>query len=232
VDERRALLRAILAEPDDDVRRLAFADWLDDNGTTDHDAARAEFIRLGCGMKNGRPPIQKFEREWLRANWQRLFPSVVAAAKQFGINERWKGRYLEASVLGEQGTNRGSWVVFEFRRGFAARTRFKKGIAYRRLRDAIAADDPVTTLGPYEPPVFHGSPNTGFVSILLIDWGQDVFDRLDGIDDDFYVTKEIRAKPPDLVGRKVQEAARNAIAAAMTAIAREANGLTPPPEPA
>lgn len=37
-----ALLAAVRANPDDDLPRLVFADWLDENGDTD----RAEFIRL------------------------------------------------------------------------------------------------------------------------------------------------------------------------------------------
>jgi uncharacterized protein (TIGR02996 family) len=36
-----ALLKAVLANPDDDLPRLVYADWLDENG----DSARAEFIR-------------------------------------------------------------------------------------------------------------------------------------------------------------------------------------------
>ena len=36
------LLAAIIAEPDDDVPRLIYADWLDEQG----DATRAEFIRV------------------------------------------------------------------------------------------------------------------------------------------------------------------------------------------
>ena len=32
MDERAALLRAIVEEPDDDVHRLVFADWLQDDG--------------------------------------------------------------------------------------------------------------------------------------------------------------------------------------------------------
>src|SRR4051812_4681582 len=36
------LLAAVIAEPDDDTVRLAFADWLAENG----DEARAEFIRV------------------------------------------------------------------------------------------------------------------------------------------------------------------------------------------
>jgi|GEM_PF-1603839 len=43
-----AFFRAIEANPADDTPRLVFADWLDENGTTDADHARAEFIRVQC----------------------------------------------------------------------------------------------------------------------------------------------------------------------------------------
>jgi uncharacterized protein (TIGR02996 family) len=42
-----ALLAAILADPDDDIPRLVYADWLQENG----DEARAEFIRLQCELE-------------------------------------------------------------------------------------------------------------------------------------------------------------------------------------
>ena len=45
MDDELALLRGILHHPHCDVRRLAYADWLDERGTPP-DAARAEFIRL------------------------------------------------------------------------------------------------------------------------------------------------------------------------------------------
>jgi uncharacterized protein (TIGR02996 family) len=45
MDERRALMAAIIANPDDDMPRLAFADWLQEHGDK-HDRARAAFIRL------------------------------------------------------------------------------------------------------------------------------------------------------------------------------------------
>jgi uncharacterized protein (TIGR02996 family) len=45
MDERRALMAAIIANPDEDTPRLAFADWLQEHGDK-HDRARAEFIRL------------------------------------------------------------------------------------------------------------------------------------------------------------------------------------------
>lgn len=42
VDERQALLRSILADPEDDLPRLVFADWLEENG----EEAYAEYIRV------------------------------------------------------------------------------------------------------------------------------------------------------------------------------------------
>jgi uncharacterized protein (TIGR02996 family) len=44
--DRDALLRAIVANPDDDAPRLVFADWLDEHGDPD----RAEFIRVQCEL--------------------------------------------------------------------------------------------------------------------------------------------------------------------------------------
>jgi uncharacterized protein (TIGR02996 family) len=44
VDDEPALLAAILADPDEDTPRLAYADWLDEHGRPE----RAEFIRLQC----------------------------------------------------------------------------------------------------------------------------------------------------------------------------------------
>jgi uncharacterized protein (TIGR02996 family) len=41
-----AFLAAILAEPDADVHRLVYADWLDEHGDPD----RAEFIRVQCAV--------------------------------------------------------------------------------------------------------------------------------------------------------------------------------------
>src|SRR5262249_49346848 len=41
--ERAALTAAVAAEPDDDLPRLVFSDWLEENGEPD----RAEFIRVG-----------------------------------------------------------------------------------------------------------------------------------------------------------------------------------------
>ena len=44
MDDRAALLAAILAEPDDLLPRLVFADWLEDHG----EASRAVWMRASC----------------------------------------------------------------------------------------------------------------------------------------------------------------------------------------
>ena len=49
--ERVALLAAVCADPDDDTRRLAFADWCDENGQPE----RAEFVRLQIELHHWRP---------------------------------------------------------------------------------------------------------------------------------------------------------------------------------
>ncbi len=52
-----AFLRDILDNPDDDVPRLVFADWLDDHGDPD----RAEFIRVQCALPH--LPVED-DRRW------------------------------------------------------------------------------------------------------------------------------------------------------------------------
>jgi uncharacterized protein (TIGR02996 family) len=73
VTEQAAFLKAIAAEPGDDVRRLGYADWLQENGQEE----RAEFIRaqirLATPPWNSRDLIrseQLLDRH--RANWSRL----------------------------------------------------------------------------------------------------------------------------------------------------------------
>jgi uncharacterized protein (TIGR02996 family) len=49
--DEQAFMSAIVAEPDDDTRRLVFADWLDERGS-EEDRARAALIRAQCGLEN------------------------------------------------------------------------------------------------------------------------------------------------------------------------------------
>ncbi len=75
MDDRRALMAAIIAEPDEDTPRLALADWLQEHGDK-HDQARAEFIRLqvqAATLPAGKPrdkleaAAEKLERKHRKA---------------------------------------------------------------------------------------------------------------------------------------------------------------------
>ena len=55
--EREAFIAAIAAAPDDDLPRLAFADWLDERG----ESPRAEFIRLQCQLHHLELELPDFE---------------------------------------------------------------------------------------------------------------------------------------------------------------------------
>lgn len=56
MSDRDALYRAILANPADDTPRLAYADWLEENGHSEE----AEFIRLGCQLETITPDDPDF----------------------------------------------------------------------------------------------------------------------------------------------------------------------------
>lgn len=57
--DRDAFLSAIRAQPDEDTPRLAFADWLDEQGTKP-DQFRAEYIRTACGFTRAEPHSERW----------------------------------------------------------------------------------------------------------------------------------------------------------------------------
>src|SRR5208282_4785763 len=92
-----ALLHTIIDHPDDDMPRLVYADWLEENGQ----AERAEFTRLKIGLEGETGDkrnemeqragqlLRQHRREWLAplpqeetgiewdANWPRGFPESL-----------------------------------------------------------------------------------------------------------------------------------------------------------
>lgn len=80
--DREAMLAAIRAAPDDDTVRLVYADWLDDHGSGDLDAATAAFLRAACPADRPRPRMPAAAYRWLDAHWQRLVPTLLAAHRQ------------------------------------------------------------------------------------------------------------------------------------------------------
>ena len=84
--EEEALLRAIVANPDDDLRRLVYADWLDERGRP-QDVARAEFIRLQCEREQRAPDfgITQHELELLASEgeWSWYLPDGLRTGRKY-----------------------------------------------------------------------------------------------------------------------------------------------------
>jgi uncharacterized protein (TIGR02996 family) len=89
----KALLAAVLDDPDDDLPRLAYADWLDEHG----DDARAEFIRAQVELART-PPAEDRHAQLLarcreleerhRAEWVAAAPGVVVGDFHRGFPRR------------------------------------------------------------------------------------------------------------------------------------------------
>lgn len=106
MSDRAAFVSAIAASPDDDLPRLVFADWLDENG----DPARAEFIRLQITAHRESeqfPPIIDQQtltrirelflanyREWLRPVYEPLGQPLPTFDRPPGEPRTWLGRRL------------------------------------------------------------------------------------------------------------------------------------------
>jgi uncharacterized protein (TIGR02996 family) len=81
--EGEALLKAIVANPDEDTPRLAYADWLDENRPDRRPtpatapSARAEFIRVQCRLANTTPDepdyVELLDRQYELATWLDAF---------------------------------------------------------------------------------------------------------------------------------------------------------------
>lgn len=89
MDDEIALLRGIVQEPHCDVRRLAYADWLDERGAPE-DVARAEFIRLQIArvrdIATDHIPLAELHLlNEFEADWRHGLPEA--------IRERWFVRY-------------------------------------------------------------------------------------------------------------------------------------------
>lgn len=72
--EREAMVRAVCEQPDDDTVRLAFADWLEENGEPE----RAEFVRLQVELAK--------------------YPKQAAWLEQMPV-EQWQGSESEGELL-------------------------------------------------------------------------------------------------------------------------------------
>ena len=76
---RQELIREIYKNPEDDTRRLVYADAIQEEGIqNDRDAATVEFIQAACSGKPPKNRMQQGAYEWLSRNWKRLIPDTIA----------------------------------------------------------------------------------------------------------------------------------------------------------
>ncbi|MDY3560580.1 TIGR02996 domain-containing protein [Gemmata sp. JC673] len=129
-DDEHAFIRAAQAEPDEDTLRLAYADWLDEQGEGAHAAfARLQVCRSRAGM---------FDPG--RSRW--LGQERAALQKH---QRRWNGRahrlLCRLGFTGTVGTRRGGLRGWDYHRGMIAALTVEAG--------ALAADGAaVLALGP------------------------------------------------------------------------------------
>lgn len=95
-----ALLRAVIDAPADDLPRLIYADWLDENG----DPSRAEFIRVQVELAGA-------DDSWTPPRGQSLARDALRRRER-GLLERSRAGKLDLGFGG------GPWTGIVFRRGF------------------------------------------------------------------------------------------------------------------
>lgn len=158
--EYQSLLRAVLADPQDDTPRLVLADWLEENGH----GPRAEFIRVQCQMAKRRAgpagPVPE-DSPWLAGDsaYQRL------RRRKRELLEEWSSKWVY-QLLGTRLVTDvdGATVYVEmngpvalncyqtFRRGFVAAVTLSAE-DWLRHADALTEQQPIeevtltTTLG-------------------------------------------------------------------------------------
>jgi uncharacterized protein (TIGR02996 family) len=124
MNDRQALLAAVLEHPEDDTPRLVYADYLDETGRG-ADAARAVLIRAQCDTTHGDPPAPGVE-DWGWVGRQQ----VIAAPYLSHWGDVW---------LGELGApaREPAWI-----RGFVERATLSP-TAYRGLGGQLHAATPL-----------------------------------------------------------------------------------------
>ncbi len=112
--EEAALLAAVLAHPDDDLPRLALADWWEENGQSE----RAEFVRVQCRIAELEPQTKRYPAY--------IGPEVVTVPPGLPPLRAREDELLAAQVGPPGRLNDGSWSwplwqwlsYWRWRRGF------------------------------------------------------------------------------------------------------------------
>lgn len=130
--ERTAFLKAVAANPDDDLPRLVFADWLEEQSRL-ADRARGQFIR-------GQIELERLDRESPSYPWAyfELFPKVCSAVDGYALE--WLKELTRPAALELRRERVGPHL---FRRGFVERVRMNAK-TFARCAAHLFATAPVT----------------------------------------------------------------------------------------
>ena len=155
MNELCALESACATHPDDNTVHNALADWLEEHGRTDRDAARVEWIRLSCTKPRKSIATRvSGERKWLYANVHRLWPTLwdnryFVHTKEQNIPRHWQmnlpGGSVEFRVRVEakQGGAAPSIVHLAARRGVCVSASVPS-LRAAQTAPWVAADEPHT----------------------------------------------------------------------------------------
>jgi len=143
--DREAILEAIRQNPEGDVPCLIYADYLEEYGRTEVDAATVEFIRLSCKWVNSKVLIMPRDAyPWLEEHWVRLIPTLYDA---LNTDEAWwhrRGRWVHADVAPNDPAG---LIFFEFWKGFLKRIQTHPGPLRDRIKVLSRQDQPLAELG-------------------------------------------------------------------------------------
>ncbi len=158
--EREAFIEAIAAAPDDDVRRLAFADWLQEHG----EEGRAEFVRcirkLMSRLAESTKPLS-----WA-ADCQKLYDRVHELFRWHG--EEWFDPFCHA--LGTRLTRQRSWPARLMHRLFGPLRRTSYTLRY-----SLPPQGSVTVWD--HGPILRLGQRLGFVNYVQLDLGSPLLVR-------------------------------------------------------
>ncbi|MBA4192237.1 MAG: hypothetical protein C0467_30070 [Planctomycetaceae bacterium] len=155
MSNRETLLGAIKANPHENTPRLVYADWLEEFGAGDLDAATVEFIRVSCGSryKPGMSmPAPAYQ--WIEGHWPRLIPAVLmehVVIPQSPMFQR-DGRKIWFPFRGRDRCEKTGELIpwkksrsteWWFHRGFVEGVRIFASHAYAFLRPLVEVDQPI-----------------------------------------------------------------------------------------
>lgn len=145
--DREALLRAIKAHPNENTPRLMYADWLEEFGEGDRDAATVDFIRLSCGVAGAKKgdPMPRAVYPWLAHNWKRLVPTLANSPANGGSFYSGRKREFRLKVedlkhrLGFRAYN----TVLDFHRGFLVACQTWSVVSFAKMKELLTSDQPL-----------------------------------------------------------------------------------------